>query len=354
VVPIWNGQVAAPKDCGVRGDDPTRRKIRPIALEEALLRFAETVACDAEIDQALATLEPHQLGAGTPDGTVLLVNVLRMWLSADEQPALADDGVGSPAADVLDAPLYFSSDLRNAYGLVKRSALLRGTRLKAPRLARMLAAKWCDGTNTVYHRIRQSGSRVHTWEESTAERGGGQGSRLMMLAFCCSLASTLEAARRAAEQGLPDAAAAAARTRFVGYQDDQYFRSSIREFLLYEPVLLAALEADGHELQPSKSKVWIPALDAVEVSDAPVQAQELWGRYGRARHGLVALGSSAQGQAETQLGRDGTVALEPVAARAAKGSSRRASRARYGGTATPPAGYARRVDIAAQLSSTCL
>ena len=82
----------------------------------------------------------------------------------------------------------------------------------------MLATKWCDGTNTVYHRIRQSGSRVHTWEESIAERGGGQGSRLMMLAFCCSLASTLEAARRAAELGTPDAAAAA-RTRFVGYQD---------------------------------------------------------------------------------------------------------------------------------------
>ena len=219
--PIWNGQVAAPKDCGVRGDDPTRRKIRPIALEEALLKFAETVACDAEIDQVLATLEPHQLGAGTPDGTVLLVNVLRMWLSADERPALADREEAGPADAVMDAPLYFSSDLRNAYGLVKRSALLRGTRLKAPRLARMLAAKWCDGTNVVYHRIRQSGSRVHTWEESIAERGGGQGSGLMMLAFCCSLASTLDAARRAAERRAPDVAAAAARAMYAGYQDDQ-------------------------------------------------------------------------------------------------------------------------------------
>jgi hypothetical protein len=162
VVPLWNGQVAAPKDCGVRGDDPTARKIRPIALEEALLKFAETVACDAEIDQVLATLEPHQLGAGTPDGTVLLVNVLRMWLSADEQPALEGGNAADPGGDVMATPLYFSSDLRNTYGLVKRSALLRGTRLKAPRLARMVATKWCDGTNVVYHRIRQSGSRAHT------------------------------------------------------------------------------------------------------------------------------------------------------------------------------------------------
>ncbi len=77
-------------------------------LEEALLKFAETVACDAEIDQVLATLEPHQLGAGTPDGTVLLVNVLRMWLSADERPALADGEEDGQAGAVMDAPLYFS------------------------------------------------------------------------------------------------------------------------------------------------------------------------------------------------------------------------------------------------------
>jgi hypothetical protein len=37
VVPLWNGQVVAPKDCGPRSDDPSRRNFRPIALEEALL-----------------------------------------------------------------------------------------------------------------------------------------------------------------------------------------------------------------------------------------------------------------------------------------------------------------------------
>ncbi|MFM7978506.1 MAG: hypothetical protein ACKPKO_04255, partial [Candidatus Fonsibacter sp.] len=58
VVQLWNGQVVAPKDCGPRSDDPSRRKLRPIALVEALLEFVDTVACDAEIDQALANLEP--------------------------------------------------------------------------------------------------------------------------------------------------------------------------------------------------------------------------------------------------------------------------------------------------------
>jgi hypothetical protein len=45
-------------------------------LEEALFKYAETVACDAKIDHILAMLEPQQLGAGAPDRMVLLVNVL--------------------------------------------------------------------------------------------------------------------------------------------------------------------------------------------------------------------------------------------------------------------------------------
>ena len=103
-----------------------------------------------------------------------------------------------------------------------------------------------------------------------------------MLAVCCSLASTLKAARRHAERRAPEVAAAVAWTKHVGYQHDQYFRSSLREFLLYEPVLLAALESDFHELQPAKSKVWIPARDGVETCEAPEQARALWTRYGRA------------------------------------------------------------------------
>eukprot|EP00974_Lingulodinium_polyedra_P058319 5617880-Lingulodinium_polyedra.AAC.1 len=52
--------------------------------------------------------------------------------------------------------------------------------------------------------------------------------------------------------------------------------------------------------------------------DAPDRAQALWSRYGRARHGMTALGTSAQGQAETLVVRDGGIALEPVRKRAAR------------------------------------
>ncbi|MFM7988827.1 MAG: hypothetical protein ACKPKO_56880, partial [Candidatus Fonsibacter sp.] len=85
-------------------------------------------------------------------------------------------------------------------------------------------------------------------------------------------------------------AAAAAMVSIVGYQDDLFFRCSVRSFLRYEPVLLEALAPDGHELQPSKSKVWIPSLDDVEAADDHGDVQALWER--RARSGTVALGSS--------------------------------------------------------------
>ena len=204
---LWNGQVAAPKDCGPKKDDPTQRKLRPIALEEALVKFAETAACDAELGPVLEALEPVQLGVGTPDGTVLLVSVLRAWLRGDQREGSGVEAPGVASHDYAEewrpnaaeaasdagrgTPVYFSSDLKNAYGLVKRSALLRGLRAKAPRLARLLATKWSSGSNTVYHRIKQEGARTNTWRTSQAWRGGGQGSRLMMIAFCCSLAGTL-------------------------------------------------------------------------------------------------------------------------------------------------------------------
>ena len=246
-----------------------------------------------------------------------MVNVLRLWLHDDERAAsVLNDGESGQSES--DPPLFVSSDLRNAYGLVKRSALLQGVRLKAPRLARLLATKWCDGINTVYHRIRMPGANHCMWEEPTAERGGGQGGRLMMLAFCCSLACTLELATVEAASAGKAAAKTAASAKNMGYQDDQYIRSGMRSCPHFEPVPLAALEADGREPQRTKSKVWIPLLDDVEDHAAPADDRGLWARCGRARYGLVALGSSAQGQAETLLEWGGTVALAPVVKRAAR------------------------------------
>ena len=104
--------------------------------------------------------------------------------------------------------------------------------------------------------------------------------------------------------------------KHVGYQDDQYVGSTFKAFLIYEPYLLSALERDGHSLEPTKSQLWIPALDAVPTLEAPPQSQAAWSRYKRGQHGVKALGASADGRHETDIQPDGGIALTPVIARA--------------------------------------
>ena len=114
---LWTQQCVAPLDCGRRKDEPDRRKLRPIALEEALLKFAESVACTAAAKQIEKAMEPRQLGAGTADGALLVLGVLKGWTEeATKQQA--------DTIDPKQAKFIFSSDLRNAYGQVHKSALL--------------------------------------------------------------------------------------------------------------------------------------------------------------------------------------------------------------------------------------
>ena len=45
-IALWAGKKAALQDCGLRKGNPGRRKRRPTALEECLVKFAEGMACD--------------------------------------------------------------------------------------------------------------------------------------------------------------------------------------------------------------------------------------------------------------------------------------------------------------------
>ena len=63
---------------------PSERGPRPaqdpanIVLEECLVHFAEGVACGTDMAN-LQSPEPAQQGAGSPDGTAVLVSLLRKW-----------------------------------------------------------------------------------------------------------------------------------------------------------------------------------------------------------------------------------------------------------------------------------
>ena len=110
-----------------------------------MLKFAESVACSAAAKQIEKAMEPRQLGAGTADGALLVLGVLKGWT----------EEATKQKADIIDpkqAKLIFSSDLRNAYGQVHRSALLRCTRQLVPGLAAMLAQKWQTQYNCVWQR----------------------------------------------------------------------------------------------------------------------------------------------------------------------------------------------------------
>ena len=75
-----NQRLVASKDYGVSSADQTRRKIRPIVLEESPVNLAESISIEAEIETILANLDAFQLVGGTPDGTVLVVNALYRWV----------------------------------------------------------------------------------------------------------------------------------------------------------------------------------------------------------------------------------------------------------------------------------
>ena len=190
------------------------------------------------------------------------------------------------------------------------------------------------------------------WRPSYTERGGGQGSRLMMTAFCCAIQVALETADKAMAAAIRQhppagaigqhdapaandvimpaldevmAAAEPPREEAIptvmthgGYQDDQYFSGTLATFELYEPHMLRALQQDGHELQQQKCALWIPALDGVPTGHLPQRALDMWERYPRAEGGITALGASAEGDHETFIDKNGGIALQPVRERARK------------------------------------
>ena len=107
------------------------------------------------------------------------------------------------------------------------------------------------------------------WQPKMTAPGGGQGSRLMMVAFVFSMAHTLDtASKELTDEGI-------AITR-IGYQDDQYFKTSVKNMPRVTQVISQAMTSAGHKLNEAKCGAWVPALDHVPDHELQEKSRMLW------------------------------------------------------------------------------
>ena len=141
----WTAALVHSIDCGDARSapgEPARRKLRPIACSEALLKLAETLVIDANESQLRAAMRPHQLGCGVPDRAVLLVTATRAWASEVQRKTMAE--IDHPAEDDTKAleQSVMGIDMENAYGRVFRSSCIEATLELAPGLAALTGSQW--------------------------------------------------------------------------------------------------------------------------------------------------------------------------------------------------------------------
>ena len=130
----------------------------------------------------------------------LIVYATRTWaemvladVDADMEgpaPPLGPDDPTTPASPFPETqpPCDYAClavDSKNAYGSILRSVMLRGARLRSPRIASRQATQWSRPT-TAWVKLEGAWTRV------TTQRGGWQGSHLMMNMFALGLEEAFE------------------------------------------------------------------------------------------------------------------------------------------------------------------
>ena len=281
---LWTSSIVVPIDCGSRQDGS--RKLRPIALTEHMLKFTESVIIDECLPQLRGAFEPHQLGAGTADGNVLIYRILQTWLNDIESHGQVEPHAPvveerNPSNDVL-----LGLDMENAYGRFFRSAALKATVARVPELAHLVLAEWGPGRTMYWQRIDGE------WKISPTMRGGWQGSRLAMIMFCMSLEHSMDAM----PQPVKDHVAR------VGYQDDTYFVGNMYTLASEWDGVNEAFASGGHRLNGTKSSVFLPCWNDVPTAGMPQILQQWLAQICRSSNGLATMGCAAQGTFESALG----------------------------------------------------
>ncbi len=140
---LWNQSKIVTLDCGPKTDARTSRKLRPIALSESLVKFAESCIIQHTINDIQAKMEPGNLGIATNGGALILQQIIEGYADDIENRNVMAEMNGS--YDELWG--IEAADLSNAYGTFLRSYAVDQAVAMFPQLAGVVyATEQCMST----------------------------------------------------------------------------------------------------------------------------------------------------------------------------------------------------------------
>lgn len=109
--------------------------IRPIAVGSVIRRLIAKLGCRAVRDEMAVTLNPHQLGFGTPLGCEAAIHAVRLFAS---DPKNAEN-------------VILKVDIKNAFNSIERDVMLTQARAKIPSLCPFLEQCYVSPTNLFFN-----------------------------------------------------------------------------------------------------------------------------------------------------------------------------------------------------------
>jgi hypothetical protein len=187
LVPKADGEAPGP---GAARQPPD---FRPLGIGGSIMRLISTAVCNEDGSAIGHALAPLQVAVRITDGTCIMAALAQATFTAGRG--------GAGGADVL------KTDLKNAYGTVWRSAILRGLYRYAPQLVRWFVICY-GGPSKLFHSVHGFVGWVRT--------GVKQGDPMATIFFAVALQQAIIDIDRDVRDNQPDVATAGA----MGFADD--------------------------------------------------------------------------------------------------------------------------------------
>ena len=244
---------------------PGGKGIRPIALFECPLKLATGLLMEHCTPAVAATVAPYQFGIGMPAGAEVMLKTIQAVAAA--HPDLA----------------FGSSDVKNAFGTVFRSAALATASKLQPTITPALAQMWQPGPTCMHAQCSPT-----EWKSLFVSDGVFQGECLSTAIFCLVMhEAILDFYKRIGP-------VLAACVFVFAYVDDVVLVFPPSSAAVVWAAWREALLHRGLHLEQTKCRSWIPSATEVLPTLNSVVVQDL--------SGLPLLGSAAEGEFESCLG----------------------------------------------------